>query len=265
MTTATTVNIRTSIHSVNTDNIELSWLLPRSNIEVDILNTGVSRHRRCATKGTKTTDSNVGSRHGDRILQVQRDVLLVWIRRLRYRHILYVFQRVKVFAERGNDAFPLSELQAAVLLPQLRALEATNSQRRQAVEQLLKACTSVPALAPLQLSQSSADQPAFYKFPWRLQGNTDACDSPDFELRRQALITAIQAEGVAMDAGFRGFARRTSQRCRCVGTLPNARIAAGGTVILHHPVLLEPPATITRLAQAIKTVAGRILDHPSGS
>ena len=86
-------------------------------------------------------------------------------------------------------------------------------------------------------------------------GNSDACDTPQFEQLRRRLIAALQAEGVMMDEGFRGFARRTAGRCRVVGDLPNARRAAAGTVILHHPVLLEPPETIARVAQAIRKVA----------
>jgi acyl-CoA dehydrogenase len=50
-----------------------------------------------------------------------------------------------------------------------------------------------------------------------------------FEQLRRRFIAAIQAEGVAMDAGFRGFARRTNQRCRVVGELVNAQRAAAGS------------------------------------
>jgi dTDP-4-amino-4,6-dideoxygalactose transaminase len=170
-----------------------------------------------------------------------------------------VLQRIKVFAERGNDAFPLSELQAAVLVPQIPLLKAANQQRLQAVRSLLTACGAVAGMTPLRLQDDSNNQSAFYKLPWLLVGNNDACDSPEFEQVRRRFIAAVQAEGVAMDEGFRGFARRTSQRCRTIGDLPNARRAAAGTVILHHPVLLERPGTIQRVAQAINKVAWAVL------
>ena len=48
-----------------------------------------------------------------------------------------IAQRLKVFADRGNDAFPLSELQAAVLLPQLDIINEHNQTRRQRVALLL--------------------------------------------------------------------------------------------------------------------------------
>jgi len=166
-----------------------------------------------------------------------------------------VLQRIKIHCERGNDAFPLSELQAAVLLPQIPQLAAANDQRLKAVEQLLNACCDLPGLACLRLPIQPADQPAFYKLPWLLTGNSDDCGSAEFEQLRRRFIAAMQAEGVAMDEGFRGFARRSNQRCRVVGSLENARRAAAGTVILHHPVLLEPSGTIARVAQAIQKVA----------
>jgi dTDP-4-amino-4,6-dideoxygalactose transaminase len=170
-----------------------------------------------------------------------------------------VMQRIKIFCDRGNDAFPLSELQAAVLAPQIPQLRAANEQRLLVVKQLLAAAQDLDGLLPLQLPTDSQSLPAFYKLPWLLIGNQDACDSTTFEQVRSRFIAALQAEGIAIDAGFRGFARRTSQRCRVVGDLANARQVAAGTVILHHPVLLEPLETISRVAQAIHKVSKHLL------
>jgi perosamine synthetase len=185
-------------------------------------------------------------------------------------------QRMKVFVERGNDAFPLSELQAAVLPPQIDRLAAENQRRLTAATQLVAAVGEVAGLTPLRLpdpseSDSAASHanlpvnlPALYKLPWMLAGNVDTCDSPEFEQRRRAFIAAIQAEGVAMDAGFRGFVRRTGNRCRTVGELPQARLAAAGTLVLHHPVLRESTEVLTLVAAAIRKVALAIL-RPLGS
>jgi dTDP-4-amino-4,6-dideoxygalactose transaminase len=175
-----------------------------------------------------------------------------------------VLQRIKIHCERGNDAFPLSELQAAVLVPQIPQLSAANEQRRRAVESLLAAGSDVPGLVALRLPVGSLGQPAFYKLPWLLTGNSDACDSPDFEQLRRRFIAAVQAEGVAIDEGFRGFMRRIGQRCRVAGDLKHARLAAAGTVILHHPVLLESEETLSRVAEAIRKVAGRLLVRGAG-
>src|SRR5205807_8690220 len=62
-----------------------------------------------------------------------------------------VLQRIKIYCERGNDAFPLSELQAAVLVPQIPKLAATNDRRLAAVRSLLATCRDLPRLHSLQL------------------------------------------------------------------------------------------------------------------
>ena len=165
-----------------------------------------------------------------------------------------VIQRIKVFSQRGNDAFPLSELQAAVLVPQIPKLAAANARRLENVRELLRLCGEIPGLSPLILPENG-ELTAFYKLPWLLTGNTADCDSPEYEQLRRRFIAAIQAEGVAMDEGFRGFVRRTSNRCRVVGDLVNARRAAAGTLLLHHPVLLAEAETIALVAAAIRKVA----------
>ena len=157
-----------------------------------------------------------------------------------------IIQRIKVFSQRGNEAFPLSELQAAVLVPQLPKLAAANERRLASVQRLLAQTGDLPGLLPLAIPEAAYGIPAFYKVPWLLVGNDNACDSPGFEQLRRRFIAAIQAEGVAMDEGFRGFARRTSNRCRVVGELPQAALSrrwdarlassgAAGTGRNHRP------------------------------
>jgi len=156
-----------------------------------------------------------------------------------------VFQRAKIFCERGNHAFPLSELQAAVLLPQLERLDARNVTRRENVMRLLEAIKDISQLTPVVTTDSS--QPSYYKLAFHFHG--------DAAVDRQTWIAAAQAEGVAIDAGFRGFARRSERRCRRVGDLINSQQAAEDTLLLHHPVLLSPPAAIDRLAYAAGKIA----------
>lgn len=170
-----------------------------------------------------------------------------------------VFQRAKIFCERGNLAFPLSELQAAVLVPQIQKLADRNAVRSQNVQRLQTLLEPANALAPIRVDRrdaaSQADdswQSAFYKLAWRLDAKCAAC-----AIDRDSFLRAIQAEGIALDTGFRGFARRSGKRCRQSGSLTNATQAAEQTVILHHPVLLESPAVIGRLARAIRRVTER--------
>lgn len=163
-------------------------------------------------------------------------------------HRAEVWQRAKIFCERGNDAFPLSELQAAVLLPQLESLPQRHVLRHQNTLRLLAHCAAISSLLRPHRGEPPDSTPAYYKlgFLWDPAATTGHS--------RQALITALQKEGVAIDEGFRGFAHRSPRRGRRVGTLPHSRLASTATVVLHHPILLSPPEVIERLGHVIRRV-----------
>jgi dTDP-4-amino-4,6-dideoxygalactose transaminase len=164
-----------------------------------------------------------------------------------------VYQRVKIFAERGNDAFALSELQACVLGPQLEKLEQRNQIRQQSVDHLLATLAGTPGLFPVETPSPATgnDCGSYYKLAWLYQpevpGGAD----------REVILAALQAEGVAMYAGFRGFARRRGRRCRQAGELVHSQQAGDNTLILHHPVLLEEKQVVGLVAQAIQ----RVMEH----
>lgn len=167
-----------------------------------------------------------------------------------------IMQRIKVFRERGNDAFPLSELQAAVLRPQLQKLNADNQQRLTAAKNLQERFRHSQRLRPLHIvqrgheaqEQNERHEPGYYKFGMWLEADTNGLD-------RDAWSQAARAGGVALDPGFRGFARRSEKRCRKVGDLHNARRAAEQLLILHHPVLLAGPKTLDAVADALLGVS----------
>jgi perosamine synthetase len=159
-------------------------------------------------------------------------------------------QRAKIFCEQGNHAFPLSELQAAVLLPQLPRLSERNGQRSAAVDRLLGALHDDRWLKPL-VNRVERSASVYYKLGFQLHTGAGDPTRADF-------ITAAQAEGVAIDAGFRGFTLRGEKRCRIAGDLAECRRAAAAALVLHHPVLLEPPETIDRVAQALHKVASQL-------
>jgi dTDP-4-amino-4,6-dideoxygalactose transaminase len=169
-----------------------------------------------------------------------------------------IAQRAKVFCERGNDAFPLSELQAAVLVPQLAMLAEANEQRAKAVATINHVLQeqSVPIVAGknLQTERSTLQaapalqRAAYYKFGlW--YNVSQECDTPI-----DTFVAALQAEGVAVDRAFRGFHRRPESRCRKMGDLPQAKRAAQQTLILHHPVLLAGSEAAEKVARAIVKV-----------
>ena len=142
-----------------------------------------------------------------------------------------VRQRMKVFCERGNHAFPLSELQAAVLLPQVQKLADRNRRRAENVDRLLAACGDIAALVPLE-NDANRGEAVYYKLPWLYQAEQCA------DVPRETLIAAVRAEGVALDSGFRGFTRRPASVCRKVGSLPHSTSRRR-----QHPALAPPRLT----------------------
>ena len=163
-----------------------------------------------------------------------------------------VAQRAAVYCERGNDAFPLSELQAAVLLPQLDLLEQEHRTRAQGVEAIMNRAASLECL---QFAGKTLDggggagSPAFYKLGMWFNL------SPECDISLDRFLAAVQAEGVALDRGFRGFTRRPASRCRKVGDLPHSQYAAQATLVLHHPVLREGEAAAEKVAAALARAA----------
>ncbi len=165
-----------------------------------------------------------------------------------------IHQRCKVFCHRGNHAFPLSELQAAVLVPQLARLAERNQRRSVAVERLRAATADLPALRPL-LNRTASATPTYYKAAWQYVPNEAGDTSID------EFVAALAAEGAPLDRGFRGFAGRGQRRCRKSGTLDHSRRAADSTILLHHPILLEPARQIDLLARAMAKVAAAFAQH----
>jgi dTDP-4-amino-4,6-dideoxygalactose transaminase len=160
-----------------------------------------------------------------------------------------IHQRVKVHCERGNDAFPLSELQAAVLLPQLERLTERNRKRRESAAQILAAMKRFGLLQPI--ANRAGVEPGFYKLAWLWCGKPGSVDS------REDFLEAAQSERIPLDAGFRGFALRSSRRCRVAGDLRHSQAASARTIVLHHPVLLAGDAEVVQMIGRLVEVLER--------
>jgi dTDP-4-amino-4,6-dideoxygalactose transaminase len=160
-----------------------------------------------------------------------------------------VHQRARVFLNRGNHVCPLSELQAAVLWPQLDRLAERNAHRRRRVALLAERLQNVPGLR-LFRNHVSDSEPCYYKVGFQF-------DAAKFGLSRARFVAAIRAEGIAMDEGFRALhAGRSPSRFRKAGTLSEADRAHTGTVVLHHPILLGTEADVEQIAATILRVRG---------
>jgi dTDP-4-amino-4,6-dideoxygalactose transaminase len=167
-----------------------------------------------------------------------------------------LYQRARVWLHRGLQQWaPLSELQAAVLRPQLRKLNAATTHRAARAASLVEMIerTGVPGLVPFA---NTADDSiaAFYKVGFRF-------DAQAFGLSREVFVKALRAEGIAFDAGFNALhVGRSPSRFRAVGELTNATAAHHGCAVLHHPVLSGTLMDAQQVAAAVaKVYRGRHL------
>jgi dTDP-4-amino-4,6-dideoxygalactose transaminase len=197
-------------------------------------------------------DVGVFSFGGSKLLSAGRGGVLVTAR-------ADLHQRARLVLGRGNNLVcPLSELQAAVLLPQLDALPARHAQRERAVAALRGLLAGLPGL---RLFHNQAEgSPGYYKVG--LQYDEDA-----FGLPRGRLVAAMRAEGIALDEGFRALhVGRSPRRWRAAGPLTEVCRAHTGAVVLHHPVLLGSDADLEQVALALRRIhahAGRLRSDPS--
>ena len=160
-------------------------------------------------------------------------------------------QRIKVHTHRGNDAYPLSEMQAAVLNVQLHQLADRTAQRQQAALQFLDVLSRAPALLPGcdPHTWSSTHRPGLYKLALIWQGT--AADN------RDAFCRHARSAGVALDPGFAALHRIHAQRrFRAVGELTSAEQLHDRLMILHHPLLLRPHEEVSTAATRLVELAG---------
>lgn len=144
-----------------------------------------------------------------------------------------IAERIRRYVMRGNDAYPLSEFQAAVVLPQLDQLDELNQRRANAVDHLSACSEKQAGLTVLQVSTPSI-QPAYYKVGLRYQAAMFG------GLSRDLFAAAIRAEGFAIDPGFRALNLiHAARRFREVNRLVEAEKADTDLLMLHHPVLLD--------------------------
>ena len=157
-----------------------------------------------------------------------------------------VAQRIRLYTQRGNDAYPLSEMQAAVLLPQLAQLDERNRRRSENVAALASLLREIDGLdvIPSAVAESS---PAFYKLG--VSYNASAFSN----LARDRFAEAMRAEGIALDSGFRALHLTHARgRYRAVGELPVATTMDAAALTLHHPVLLGGNAEMSEIVAAIE-------------
>ncbi len=186
-------------------------------------------------------------------------------------------QRMTIFCERGNDAYALSELQAAAIVPQYEGLSRDHAMRCQRARELTDHLAQVPWLTVPKMPphdqtlDRSVDQGAFYKFglmvhrsiaEWTsvqpfVQSNSGEPSGAAIQSCRAWVLSRLQSLQIEIGEGFRGFTHRSLSRCRQPVPLPNSRFASEATMVLHHSHLLDPltgESTITTVKNAFDTV-----------
>ena len=159
-----------------------------------------------------------------------------------------VVQRIRRYLRGDNHAYPISEMQAAVLSPQLERLAERHQQRGLAVAAIAAALDGCEGLHRLQPADSGSS-PAFYKVGLFY-------DAAKFGgLPRERFVAAMRAEGLAIDTGLPALHTiHGRRRFRAAGDLSVATSAGETVVGLHHPVLLDREIDWARFRQAVERI-----------
>ncbi|MCA9005100.1 MAG: aminotransferase class I/II-fold pyridoxal phosphate-dependent enzyme [Planctomycetaceae bacterium] len=164
-----------------------------------------------------------------------------------------IAQRIRLYSHRGNEAYPLTELQAGLLLPQMETLDSQNQTRQKQVDILLTQLgndSGLIAFQNLQLSPQTTSMPGYYKLGFLYQPASFS------GLSRDLFCQAMQAEGIAVYPGFRALhAIHSRRRFRQVDELNIATECDHNMIVLHHPVLLTSEENMTTIAGAIVRIA----------
>lgn len=198
------------------------------------------------------------------------------------------YQRAKVWLSRGVQQWAaMSELQAAVLRPQLWRLDERTGQRWRAVQRIVGELGDVPGIRILGEPASSSNAgwvervfergptgpandsgpfdgsapanpgltqpaepknlPAYYKVGFHF-------DHAAFGVTRDEFCRLVRAEGVAIDPGFTALhLSRAPSRFRAVGDLPESTRLHDQCVVLHHPVLLGTNDQVAHVARTVRS------------
>jgi len=176
-------------------------------------------------------------------------------------HDQQLFQRMHVYGFRGNTAYPLSAIQAAIVLPQLKSLAARNTHRSERVAEfraLLEPCCGLTVVA----EPTSSCSAAFYKLGLMI-------DEAEAGLTRDQFSAAARAEGIACDRTLHGLHTvHSKRRFRAPGELLGATRINDYGLQLHHPILLGTQTDISLVAQAFVRLvenAAAIAEHAPAS
>lgn len=160
-----------------------------------------------------------------------------------------LMQRARVASQRSNDAMALSQLQAAALVPQMERLETDTAYRFEGARVMIEALAKVDWCRCSSRPLAPTEVPGYYKLGVQVSGGREI---------RDALVQQASARGAEVGAGFRGFANRSSQRCRRIGDLSQAGQVGARTLVIHHRHLHGAPDEIRWFVDQLSTIAAEL-------
>ena len=152
-----------------------------------------------------------------------------------------IAQRISAYTDRPSNAFPLSPLQAAALLPQWRRIDQAVARQNEILHQLIDSVATAtprwrwPAIDP------QGQRRVHYKLPIRL--------ADPFRLAagaRDALIATAESWGIPAGTPFRLPGKLAASRGR-VESKAHAEALADRCWLIDHRVLADDPAGLERL------------------
>ena len=158
--------------------------------------------------------------------------------------------RIGGLLDRPSDAFPLSPLQAAVLLPQLPKLDESDRRRLATVRSLNAEPEALASWEFLRSPQERVPLPVFYKLAWLAPSRAT----------RDEIIRLAGSRGIPIGAGYRSAARMSGRRCRKPLPLTRSETLANRLCLLDHRALLVAPEAHGCLLQALREIHDQTRD-----
>ena len=149
-----------------------------------------------------------------------------------------VAARWRTRLDRPSDATPMSQLQAATVLPQLDRLEDCNQLRAETINCMLN---EIDWLASRSVVPQSLASKTFYKLAFL---------SPD----RDFVLAQLGQKGIPCGPGYRSMHRSSDRRCRKVGPLRRSETLGEEVCLLDHSALLATGELRRQLIEQLREI-----------
>jgi len=148
-----------------------------------------------------------------------------------------------------GENFQLSELQAAILLPQLALLDAYNQKREEAVKFLDQQLCEINGIQTFTQFPKT-DRRAFMRYSF--------CYKQEHfpHMPKGKFVEMLRSEGVPALGGYTTMLtepRFQKTFAGYQGDFPNSRLGEEEVIAIHHPFLLEERYVLNSLVQKIKS------------